>query len=240
MARMKRLPRPDDAAPRILSVDADETSRARVVAALEQAGYETCEAASAEAAEQAVEDFEPALILLETALPDGDGRSLARRLVVRRPGTRLVFLTAQRRVEDKVAGLALADDYLVKPVNPLELLARLRAILRRLSGQETILRAPGLILNSTTREVRWRDRPVALTPREFDLLRLFMLNPGRVLSKQEIVTEVWRDTPDARPEVVETYVGYLRRKLDAAAIQTVRLAGYSLSRASHEAPLPSS
>jgi two-component system OmpR family response regulator len=228
MTDMNGLPQSSHSPVRILIVDADRSNRAGVVRVLEEAGYETREEESAEAAEHAFEDFDPALTLLETALPDGDGFSLARRLTEKRPGTRLIFLTSRDRTRDKVAGLSHADDYLVKPVNHLELLARLRAILRRFPGNETILRVSGVVLNTKTREVQRKGELVELTPREFDLLRLFMLNPSRVLSKQEILAEVWSESAATRPGVVETYVGYLRRKLDVSLIETVRLAGYAL------------
>jgi two-component system, OmpR family, response regulator len=213
---------------RVLLVDCDASARVGVAQALEEVGYETREEETAAAAELALEEFEPELIVLEAALPDGDGFELARRLVGTRPGAHLIFVTARDRTEEKVAGLAYADDYLVKPVNRLELMARMRAILRRIPANEPILRFSDIVLNSETREVTRSGEPVALTPREFDLLRLFMLNPGRVLSKQEILAEVWHKTSDSRPAVVETYVGYLRRKLDAPLIHTVRLAGYAL------------
>ena len=213
---------------RILLVDADASTRAGVAQALEEVGYQTREEGSASAAELALEEFDPELIVLEAALPDADGFELARRLSESRPAAHLIFLTSRDRTEDKVAGLSYADDYLVKPVNQLELLARMRAILRRIPTNETILKFSDLLLNIETREVKWSGDLVELTPREFDLLRLFMLNPGRVLSKQEILAEVWGETSEGRSAVVETYVRYLRRKLDASLIQTVRLAGYAL------------
>ena len=116
----------------------------------------------------------------------------------------------------------------MKPVNRLELMARVRAILRRIPGNESILRFSDLVLNTETGEMERSGQLLELRPREFDLLRLFMLNPRRALSKQEILAEVWHETGDVRPAVVETYVGYLRRKLDTSLIQTVRLAGYAL------------
>jgi two-component system OmpR family response regulator len=213
---------------RVLLVDCDASTRVGVAQALEAAGYETREAETAAAAERALEEFDPELTVLEVALPDANGFELARRLAQRRPGTHLIFLTSRDGTKDKIAGLAYADDYLVKPVNRLELMARMRAILRRIPGNESVLRFSDVVLNTETREVERSGELVELTPREFDLLRFFMLNPGRVLSKQEILTEVWDDAEGARPGVVETYVGYLRRKLDASLIQTVRLAGYAL------------
>jgi two-component system, OmpR family, response regulator len=213
---------------RILIVDADESTRAGLTHALQADGYETREEERVTRAELAVEEFRPDLTVLEAVLPDGDGFELARRLSERRSGTHLIFVTSRDRTEDKVAGLAYADDYLVKPVNQLELLARLRAVLRRIPANVSVLRSAGVVLNVETREVRRDGEPVELTPREFDLLRLFLLNPGRVLSKQEILAEVWHESSAARPGVVETYVGYLRRKLDSSLIETVRLTGYAL------------
>jgi two-component system, OmpR family, response regulator len=228
MACVNHRPQRSRASNRILLVDGDAFTRARIADALEEAGYETREEETAAGAERALEEFEPELVVLEAALPDGDGFELARRLTEARRGTHLVFLTSRSRTEDKVAGLAYADDYLVKPVNRLELMARVRAILRRIPGNESILRFSDIVLNTETREVERSGALVELTPREFALLRLFMLNPRRVLSKQEILAEVWHETSEVRPAVVETYVGYLRRKLDASLIQTVRLAGYAL------------
>ena len=213
---------------RILLVDGDASTRAGIAYALEEAGYETREEGSAAAAERALEEFEPELILLEAVLPDGDGFDLARRLREHWPGTHLILLTVRGRTADKVAGLAYADDYLVKPVNRLELMARIRAILRRSPANESILRFSDVVLNAETRAVERSGRLVELTPREFDLLRLFMLNPRRVLSKQQILEAVWDEQAAARPGVVETYVGYLRRKLGTSLIQTVRLTGYAL------------
>lgn len=213
---------------RVLLIDADTFTRAGVAQALEEGGYQTREEGSASAAELALEEFDAELILLEAALPDAEGFELARRLRERRPAARMIFLTSRDRTEDKVAGLSYADDYLVKPVNRLELMARMRAILRRIPANETILRFSDIVLNIETREVTWRDHLVELTPREFDLLRLFMLNPGRVLSKHEILAEVWGELSEVRSAVVETYVRYLRRKLDPVLIETVRLTGYAL------------
>jgi two-component system OmpR family response regulator len=225
---MNHLHRPGRRRRRILLVDGDESTRAGLGRALRAEGYETREERCVTAAELAVDEFRPDLTVLEAALPDGDGFELARRLSERRRGTRLIFVTSRDRTEDKVAGLAYADAYLVKPVNQLELLARLRAILRRIPANASVLRYSGIMLNTETREVQRGGEAVELTPREFDLLRLFLLNPGRVLSKQEILAEVWSGSASTLPGVVETYVGYLRRKLDVSLIETVRLAGYAL------------
>lgn len=172
---MNRL-RDPGRSPRILIVDCDAASRAGVAETLVDAGYETREEGTAAAAERALEEFEPELVVLEAALPDGDGFDLARRLTANRPCARLIFVTSRERTEEKVAGLAYADHYLVKPINRLELLARMRAILRRIPTHEPILRFADVVLNAETREVARNGDQLALTPREFDLLRLFMLN----------------------------------------------------------------
>jgi two-component system, OmpR family, response regulator len=174
---------------RVLLVDGDASTRASVALALREAGYETREEASGDGAERTAQHFRPDLVVLEAGLPDADGFQLARRLTKWRPATHLIFLTSRDRTEDKVAGLAFADDYLVKPVNRLELMARMRAILRRIPANASILRCSGVVLNTETREVERNGELVELTPREVALLRLFMLNPSRVLSKSEAETQ---------------------------------------------------
>jgi two-component system, OmpR family, response regulator len=164
-------------------------------------------------------------------MPDLDGLQVARRLREHPHPTPVIFLTARDATEDKLAGLALGDDYVTKPFTLAELIARVRAVLRRTRGaEERQLRFADLVLDEDTREA-WRgETPVELTPTEFNLLHFLMLNPRRVLSKRQILEHVWHDDL-ADPNVVETYVSYLRRKLDRLGpplIRTVRLVGYAL------------
>jgi two-component system OmpR family response regulator len=176
--------------------------------------------------------FPPDLIVLDVVLPDADGIDLARRLIEKVPRTGVVFLTTRDSIDEKVAGLTVADDYVTKPFTDAELVARLRAVLRRTRGDaDGALRFHDVVLDERTHEVWRRGTPVELTPTEFDLLRFFMLNPRRVLSKSQILTNVWDDAVGGDPGMVETYVSYLRKKLDRrgpSLIRTVRLVGYAL------------
>ena len=147
----------------------------------------------------------------------------------------MIFLTAKDATEDKVAGLALADDYVTKPFSLAEIVARVQAVLRRTRGDEDgtdgAMRFADLSLDEETREVRRGDQPVELTRTEFELLRFLMLNPRRVLTKRQILDNVWHYDFGGDANVVETYVSYLRKKLDPLGpplIHTVRLVGYAL------------
>jgi two-component system OmpR family response regulator len=147
----------------------------------------------------------------------------------------VIFLTARDATEDKVAGLALGDDYVTKPFSLAEIVARVRAVLRRTRGaEEGLLRFADMVMNEETREV-WRgEERIELTPTEFNLLRFFMLNPRRVLTKRQILDNVWHYDFGGDPNVVETYVSYLRKKLDRLGpplIQTIRLVGYAFREA---------
>jgi two-component system, OmpR family, response regulator len=206
--------------------------RALIAGALADAGFATWQVADGVAAEGVIDTVRPDLIVLDVMLPDIDGLELARRLSENARRTPVIFLTARDSAEARLAGLAVGDDYLAKPFSVVELIARVRAVLRRTHGHErAALRFADLVLNEETREV-WRGRePVELTATEFNLLRFFMLNAGLVLSKAQIVANVWGDAIHVELSVVETYVSYLRRKLDrpgSSLIQTVRLVGYTL------------
>ena len=204
----------------------------RVAAALREAGFETREAASGREVEVALPRFRPDLVLLDVVLPDADGYRLARRLGETLPRTPVVFVTARDAPEDKLAGLAVADDYVTAPFSVAEVVARARAVVRRTRRDDAgILRFADVVLDDATHEVRRAGRPVSLTPREFTLLRFFMRNPERVLSREQLLAHVWGDADERGAGAVETYVGYLRRKLDRLGpplIQTVRLVGYAL------------
>jgi two-component system OmpR family response regulator len=222
-------------APRVLVVDDEPSITDAVATALRYEGFEAQEAASGRAAERAIDDFRPDLIVLDVMLPDLDGLELARRLRDGRQRTPVIFLTARDATEDKVAGLALGDDYVTKPFSLAEIVARVRAVLRRTRGaEEGVLRFADMVMNEETREV-WRgEERIDLTPTEFNLLRFFMLNPRRVLTKRQILDNVWHYDFGGDPNVVETYVSYLRKKLDRLGpplIQTIRLVGYAFREA---------
>jgi two-component system OmpR family response regulator len=215
---------------RVLVVDAEPWSRAALASALRHAGFTTREVGDRAAAERAVEEFRPDLVLLDPSLADGAGLELARELGARRR-TPVLIVTRAQTVEDRVAGLEVADDYILKPADPAEVVARARAIVRRTRGAFGALRFADVALDEATHEVVRAGRPIALTPTEFELLRFFLLNPRRVVSKLEIHDAVWEESSGDDVSTVETYVSYLRRKLDRLGpplIQTVRLVGYVL------------
>ncbi|HTG46638.1 MAG TPA: response regulator transcription factor [Actinomycetota bacterium] len=221
--------------PRVLVVDDEPAIADLVSTALRYEGFEVTTAGTGRDVEPLVDSFRPELIVLDVMLPDVDGFEVQRRL---RDGGRRVpvlFLTARDATEDKVRGLSIGgDDYVTKPFSLEELIARIRAILRRAQGTATEggrLRFEDLELDEDAHEV-WRgtDR-VELTPTEFNLLRFLMLNPRRVLSKDQILDHVWHYDFGGDASIVETYISYLRRKVDAAEphlIHTVRGVGYTL------------
>jgi two-component system OmpR family response regulator len=172
-------------------------------------------------------------------LPDFDGLEVLRRVRAEIPEVPVLFLTARDAVEDRVAGLtAGGDDYVTKPFSIEELVARLRGLLRR-AGLTAARHDPALVvgdlcLDEDSHEVRRGDTPVELTATEFELLRYLMRNPRRVLSKAQILDRVWHYDFGGQSNVVELYISYLRRKIDAGRppmIHTVRGAGYVLKPA---------
>jgi len=197
-------------------------------------GFDVSEVGTGRAALAAVQENPPDLMVLDVMLPDLDGLEVTRRL--RADGIRVpvLFLTARDSTEDKVAGLTVGgDDYVTKPFSLSEIVARTRAILRRTGGDtsDTRLRFADLELDEDTHEVWRAGTPVVLTATEFSLMRFFLLNPRRVLSKPQIVDHVWHYDFGGDSSVVETYVSYLRKKIDRLGpplIQTVRLVGYAL------------
>jgi two-component system OmpR family response regulator len=220
---------------RVLVVDDEPSITDAVATALRYEGYETMEVGAGRAAETAIDEFRPDLIVLDVMLPDLDGFAIARRLRDGNQRVPVIFLTAKDATEDKVAGLALADDYVTKPFSLAEIVARVQAVLRRTRGDEDgadgAMRFADLSLDEETREVRRGDQPIELTRTEFELLRFLMLNPRRVLTKRQILDNVWHYDFGGDANVVETYVSYLRKKLDPLGpplIHTVRLVGYAL------------
>jgi two-component system, OmpR family, response regulator len=219
---------------RILVVDDEPSIVDAVATALRYEGYEVDEAATGREALSAVARAEPDLVVLDWMLPDIEGIEVGRRLRERGFKTAILFLTAKDAVEDKVEALrAGGDDYVTKPFSLAEIVARIQAVLRR-TGAELpgdVLRFGDLTLDESRHEVRRAKAAIDLTATEFNLLRYFMLNPRRVLSKAQILQNVWHYDFGGSSNVVETYISYLRRKLDAAGpplIRTVRQAGYML------------
>jgi two-component system OmpR family response regulator len=219
---------------RILVVDDEPSIVDAVATALRYEGFEVEEALNGRDALAAVLRAEPDLVVLDWLLPDIEGIEVGRRIRERGFGTAILFLTAKDAVEHKVEALrAGGDDYVTKPFSLAEIVARVQAILRR-AGSEApaeLLSYDDLVLDETRHEVARGGRRIDLTATEFNLLRYFLLNPRRVLSKGQILQNVWRYDFGGNTNVVETYVSYLRRKLDSAGpplIRTVRQAGYML------------
>ena len=223
---------------RILVVDDERAVRESLRRALELEGYDVGLASDGhEALEQLEDDAQPDAIILDVLMPGTDGLEVSRTL--RRSGNSVpvLMLTARAEVGDRVAGLdAGADDYLTKPFALEELLARLRALLRRTAdGSGESLRFADLELDPGTREVRRGDEPIELTRTEFSLLELFMLNPRQVLTRSVIFERVWGYDFGYGSNSLDVYIGYLRRKTEAGGkprlIHTVRGVGYALREA---------
>ena len=221
--------------PRILVVD-DEPSIAELLSdALVFEGYQVGVAATGAEALEQVRSFRPNLVMLDVMLPDFDGNEVCRRLRNQGEQVPVMFLTARDTVEDKVAGLSLGDDYVTKPFSIDELTARVGAILRRTGALEgtdgSVLQFADLTMNVDTHEV-WRgDSVVDLTATEFNLLHYLLENAGRVISKSELIDNVWGFDFRGDPNIVETYISYLRKKVDdrePALIHTIRRVGYTL------------
>ena len=226
---------------RILVVDDEPSLVDAVSTALRYEGFDVTEATTGRMAITAAQDADPDLIVLDVMLPDLDGFGVATRLRSDGIQSPILFLTARDRLEDKAAGFAAgADDYLTKPFSLAELVMRVRAILRRSrasSDDATVLTFADLELDVDAHQLRRGGVPIELTATEFSVLKYFMTNPGRVLSKAQILDNVWHYDFDGDSNICETYVSYLRKKLNQLGpplIHTVRLVGYVL-RAPDEA-----
>jgi two-component system OmpR family response regulator len=224
--------------PRVLVVDDEENIRYLLVTALRHAELEVAEAATGREALESAKDFRPDVLLLDVMLPDVDGFEVCRRLRSDGSAAPVIFLTARDATEDKVRGLSLGgDDYVTKPFSLEELVARVRVALRRSGADPTVpsrLEFADLEMDEDAHRV-WRDgTAVEFSPTEFKLLRFFLLNPGRVLSRAQILDHVWEYDFGGVANVVETYVSYLRKKLDPLGeplLHTVRGVGYVLRTA---------
>ena len=233
------LQRPDGSPVRVLVVDDEPTFTELLSMALRNEGWEVRTAESGLAAVRAAKDFGPDAVVLDMMLPDFDGLEVLRRMRGDDPGVPVLFLTAKDAVEDRVAGLtAGGDDYVTKPFSLEEVVARLRALMRRTAvaadDAGSLLVVGDQTMDEDGHEVTRGGDEVHLTATEFELLRYLMRNPRRVLSKAQILDRVWNYDFGGQANVVELYISYLRKKIDAGRspmIHTVRGVGYVLKPA---------
>lgn len=220
---------------RILVVDDEPNIRDLLSTGLNFAGYQVKTVANGAATISAVLEEEPDLIILDVMLPDMNGFGVTKRLRASGYTAPILFLTAKDDTQDKIEGLnAGGDDYVTKPFALDEIVARVQAILRRTmqADEESIIRAGELSMDQDTHDVFVGKEPIELSPTEFKLLRYLMLNPNRVLSKAQILDHVWEYDFNGDAGIVESYISYLRRKIDPhteeSVIQTKRGFGYML------------
>ncbi len=223
-----------DRLPRVLVVDDEENITFLLDSALRHFGFEVRVESNGRDAIAAVEAFNPDVVLLDVMLPDLDGFEIVRRLRLEGAKVPVLFLTARDATEDKVRGLTLGgDDYVTKPFSLEEVVARIQVILRR-QGTTTSsaqITFADLELDDDAHVVRRAGQVIELSPTEYNLLRFLLVNAGRVLSRNQILDHVWQYDFGGHATVVETYISYLRKKIDKLGpplIQTVRGVGYSL------------
>jgi two-component system OmpR family response regulator len=219
---------------KILVVEDEPYISDLVTMGLRYQGFEVVTAGSGRDALTTARRERPDLVILDVMLPDFDGLEVQRRLGVEGIAAPVIFLTAKDAVEDRLAGLAVGDDYVTKPFSLEELIARVRAVLRRVSPPVAAshrLQVADLVMDTELHEVTRGSRVIELTPTEWKLLWFLMVNAGNVVSKARILDEVWEYDFGGEANVVETYVSYLRRKVDCDGpplLLTVRGAGYAL------------
>ena len=232
-------PSAESASVRVLVVDDEPTLTELLAMALRYEGWQVRSAENGMAALRAAREFTPDVVVLDVMLPDVDGLEVLHRLRATAPELPVLFLTARDSVEDRIAGLtAGGDDYVTKPFSLEEVVARLRGLLRRAHRasprSDALLTVGDLTLDEDSHEVRRGEDPIQLTATEFELLRFLMRNPRRVLSKAQILDRVWNYDFGGQANVVELYISYLRKKIDAGRepmIHTRRGAGYVLKPA---------
>jgi DNA-binding response OmpR family regulator len=218
----------------VLLVDDDAAIRRALLDALSLEGFSVVPASGGRPALAALESVRPAVVLLDLSMPDMDGLEVLRRLRAGGDDVPVCILSARDEIADRVSGLeAGADDYVVKPFAIEEVTARLHALLRRRPVSEGSRIAVGDLVLEPTLHRAWRgDRELGLTPRELDLLSLFLRHPDEILSRRRLHEEVWGYTFDPGTNVADVFVGYLRRKLEAAGeprmLHTVRSVGFVL------------
>jgi two-component system OmpR family response regulator len=239
-ASRPRITRADGSPVRALVVDDEATLTDLLQMALRYEGWDVKTAGDGQSALRIAREFKPDVVVLDMMLPDIDGLAVLQRLRADGQETPVLFLTAKDALDDRIAGLtAGGDDYVTKPFSLEELVARLRGLIRRSTLTLTDAFDPevaigDLVLNEDSHEVHRGGDPIELTATEFELLRCLMRNPRRVLSKAQILDRVWSYDFGGRSSVVEIYISYLRKKVDAGRpqmIHTVRGAGYILKPA---------
>ena len=236
LAKLPRMHRLDGSAIRVLLVDDEHTLTNLVSLALGFEGWQVDVAHDGQDALRLYEANRPDVIILDIMLPDTDGLTVLRQLRATGSSTPTLFLTARDSVDDRIIGLtAGGDDYMTKPFSLEELVARLRGLLRRtvqaVSEEKAALVVGNLVMDESSYQVRRGGDDVMLTTTEFDLLRYFMRNPLRVLSRAQILDEVWNYDFAGKASIVDLYVSYLRKKIDAdrpPMLHTVRGVGYML------------
>jgi two-component system, OmpR family, response regulator MprA len=219
-------------ATRVLLVDDDQKIISLLKRGLAYEGFEVYTAADGEAGLTAAKKYQPHLVLLDITMPGVDGLEVCRRLHLL-DDMAIIMLTARDDVTDKVNALGLgADDYVPKPFSFDELVARMRAVLRRHPGSQELLTYDDMELNQATREVHRNGSLIELTTREYDLLLLLMRHPRQVLTRDQLLEQVWGYATDLETNVLEVHMGHLRQKLEAHGgsrlIQTIRGVGYVL------------
>jgi two-component system, OmpR family, response regulator len=219
---------------KVLVVDDETNIRDLLSTSLRFAGFEVQTAANGAQALTLVQENEPDIILLDVMLPDMNGFSITKKLRSSQIQIPILFLTARDETEDKITGLTVGgDDYLTKPFSLDEVVARIQAILRRtkaIDAEPSVIDAGAILINQDAHEVLVEGKPVELSPTEYKLLRFLVLNADRVLTKSQILDHVWEYDFNGDMGIVESYVSYLRKKLDPISsrplIQTKRGVGY--------------
>ena len=239
-AQAPRLGKADGSAIRVLVVDDEPTLADLLAMALRYEGWDVRTAGDGQKALSIAREFRPDAIVLDIMLPDIDGLQVLQRVRASGSETPVLFLTAKDSLDDRIAGLtAGGDDYVTKPFSLEEVVARLRGLIRRSTmsvaeANDPLIRIGDLTLDEDSYEVFRGEDQIELTATEFELLRFLMRNPRRVLSKAQILDRVWSYDFGGRSSVVEIYISYLRKKIDAGRapmIHTVRGAGYMLKTA---------
>lgn len=224
----------NDRPPRILVVDDEENIRFLVESALQLAGMQTAGAEDGRAALRLATDYRPDLIVLDVMMPELDGFEVLKRLRDSGARTPVIFLSARDSTDDRVRGLSTGgDDYMIKPFAVAELVARVQLRLKN-AGQatkHTVLSCSDLVLDTEAHRVTRSDVVIDLSPTEYKLLHYLLLNSGRVLTRAQLLNHVWEYDFEGESSVVDTYISYLRRKLDDAdknLIHTIRGVGFCL------------